>query len=134
MGSFYEYFSAADDDAAITALRDPDGVPVPSLFTEEIRLDELEYLEHALTGRDAAGIHADPRYLIQLATQFDEDSGTDECGLVTIPDSVTRAVAESDPSNPPESYEAYGDVLGKLAVVARHAVAHGHHMYGVWME
>lgn len=98
-----------------------------------IGLSDLEDLEHLLTGRSKETIAADPRFLFELATEHDEYSGVDVAGVRTVTDSFTQAIAEADPSSLPASYRAYGpDEFLRLAAVARHAIANGHHMYCLW--
>lgn len=134
MGLQYLYFTAADDDAAMTAFSAQERLPAPTVFMEEVRLHELAEFEHLLTGRSVEEIEAESRYLVQLAAEFDEDAGVDLSGLMTVTDTFARALAEADLSRLPDPYQTYHpDALRQLAEVAQHAIAHGHHMYGVWV-
>ncbi|MGC5022701.1 hypothetical protein, partial [Micromonospora sp. DT47] len=89
-------------------------------------------LENLLTGRSVQEIRADPRFDADIATQFNEEAGVVECGIVAVTDTFTRALAAGDLSTLPEAYYLYVNALRELAVVARHVVAHGHHMYCFW--
>lgn len=134
MGYQYEWFTAADDAAAIAAFSAPVRLPSPSLFSEDVRLDLLGEIEHILTGRATEDIAADPRYIAQLAQRVDEDTGMWELSLSTITDSFTTALAAADLSQLPQAYQVFEYGLQELALIARHAVTHGHHMYCAWGE
>jgi len=134
MGLQYDYFVAADDAAAIAAFSAPGGIPAPSLFTEEVRFDDLGEIEHILTGRAIAEIVADPRHAADLADRADEDTGLWEVSLSTVTDTFARALAEADLSTLPEACRDVAPALRDLVPIARHGVARGHHMYCVWGE
>ena len=134
MGLQYEWLTAADDAAAVAAFSSAQGLPAPSVFMEDVRLDMLDQFEHILTGRDIAEIVADPRYAAELANQVDEDTGVWEVSLSAVTDTFTRALAEADLSRLPEAYRDLEYGLRELVPIARHAVAQGHHMYCVWGE
>jgi hypothetical protein len=148
MGRQYTYFAAEDDEAAEAAFAlgawPPPTFPTEAMrLTEDIRLDELAHLESLLTGRSVDEIEADPRCYATIVTDFNEESGTDECGIKSVTDTFTRALAAADLSTLPDMYlgstlpEAYyshyADALRELAAVAQHAVAQGHHMYCFWV-
>jgi hypothetical protein len=131
MGLQYLYFGAEDDEAARDfMLAKP--WPPPTYFNEEIRLDMLDEFENLLTGRPAEQIRADPLFLANVATQIDEDAGVEEWGIVSVTQTFTRALANSDLSTLPADYDDFVEPLRELAVVAQHAVAHGRRMYGAW--
>jgi hypothetical protein len=138
MGLLYEYFTAEDDDAAAAMLTA--GLNPPT-FLDEVNATELHEIETLLTGQSSEEITADPRYHTLLAEQVDDGAGVSECGVVTVTDSFTRALALADDAKLREVGVAWlgehsawqGQRLVRgLAEVARHAVQQGHHMYCFW--
>lgn len=127
-------FAAPDDETAIAELGDWLGRP-PVHNDDKLRPEVLAELEELLTGRDSQEIAADPRHCVQITEIFNEDAGVVEAGLVTVTDTLTRALAIADTETlsavaavwPGGEYTVQG-----LAIVARHAAAHGHHMYSFW--
>jgi hypothetical protein len=150
MGLQCEYFSAEDDEAAATFMQamegwtwaprafggqTPPGWPSPTYPTEDIVPGELPYLENFLTGRSVQEIRAHPRFNADIVTEVDEQVRAALAGIVAMTDTFTLALAGADLSTLPEEADYLDvDVLQELAVVAQHAVAHGHHMYCFWME
>lgn len=133
MGEMHVVFAAHDDAAAIAMLGDGWGSPVHT--DDGLRLDVLEELEALLTGRDSQEIAADPRNGVQIAEIFDEGAGVVEAGLVTVTDTLTHAlaVADADALSAAAAAWSHGDYAVRgLATVARHAAAHGHHLYRFW--
>ncbi len=128
MGLQYGYFTAEDDEAAAAFML----AAWPPL-REDIRLDDLAELEELLTDRSVQDTMADRRFGAEIAEQVDEDAGVAECGVVAVTDTLTRALAVADPSTLPATWYVPVDTLRELAVVARHAVTHGHHMYCLWV-
>jgi hypothetical protein len=148
MGLQYAYFAAEDDEAATAAFTaglwpSPTFPADAKRLTEDIRLDELAYLESLLTGRSVEEIEANPRCYATIVTDFNEEAGTDECGIKAVTDTFTRALAAADlptlartyfgPMVPEAYYSHYVDALRQLAAVAQHAVARGHHIYCFWV-
>jgi hypothetical protein len=147
MGLQYAYFTAEDDEAAAAAFAlgawPPPTFPGEGMgLTEDVRLDELAYLESLLTGRSPEEITADPRCYAKIVSEFDEDAGVDLCGIMAVTDTFTRALAAADLSALPEMYlgpmlpeyhDYYRGVLRELAAVAQHAVTRGHHLYCFWV-
>jgi hypothetical protein len=133
MGRQYAYFAAKDDQVAIAAFESSAGWPPFTSFSEEIRLDDLDYIENLLTGRSVQEIRADPRFNAGIAEQIDEHAGVVECGVMTVTDTFTRALAGADLNTLPDEYRDYVVPLRDLAVVARQAASHGHHMYCLWL-
>jgi hypothetical protein len=131
MGLQYVYFTAEDDEAA--AAFAPETWPPPTYPNEDIRLDQLDDLEDLFTGRSVQEIRADPRYNADIVTDFNEEAGVVEGGIMAVTDTFTHALAVRDLSTLPAPYAVYVDALRELAVIARHAVARGHHMYCFWM-
>jgi hypothetical protein len=138
MGLLYEYFTAEDDEAAAAMLTA--GLDPPT-FLDEVSATELHEIETLLTGQSPEEITADPRYHALLAEQIDDGAGVAECGVVTVTDSLARALAFADDAKLREVGVAWlgehsawqGQRLVRgLAEVARHAVQHGRHMYCFW--
>jgi hypothetical protein len=133
MGEMNEVFAAPDDETAIAVLEDGWGPPVHR--DDGLRPQALADLEALLTGRASQEIAADPRHGAQIAEVFNEDAGVAEGGLVTITDTLTRALAAADTATLDAVAETWthGEyAVHGLATVARHAAAHGHHMYSFW--
>jgi hypothetical protein len=138
MGLLYEYFTAVDDRAAAAMLTA--GLDPPT-FLDEVNANELYEIESLLTGRSAAEITADPRFHALVAEQADDGAWGGECGVVTVTDSFTRALAAADDAQlcavgvawlgEGSAWQGQRLVRG-LAEVARHAVMHRHHMYCFW--
>jgi hypothetical protein len=131
MGLQYIYFTAKDDEAA-RAFLVVDPWPPPTYPNEAIPLDLLDDFESLLTGRPVEQIRAHPSFNADIVTQIGEHSGVAECGIVSVTDTLTSAVADVDVSALPSTYEIFADPLRELAVVARHATAHGLRMYCFW--
>lgn len=134
MGEMHIVFAASNDDAAIAVL---DGGWGPPVYRDEgLRPEALAELAALLTGRESQEIAADPRHGVQVAEFADEEGGEVEAGLVTITDTLTRALAVADTEVLSAAAIAwsYGavDSVQELANVARHAAAAGHHMYSFW--
>lgn len=139
MGHLNVVFAAQDDEAAIALLGDwgfntmSDGSPVHN--DDKLIPEELAELEALLTNRDRQEIAADPRHGVRVTEIFNEDVGGVEAGLLTVTDTLTRALAFADAEKlsaaaaawPRGEYSVHG-----LAAVARHAAAHGHHVYNFW--
>lgn len=128
-----EVFAAPDDETAIAVLEDGWGPPVHR--DDGLRPQVLADLEALLTGRASQEIAADPRNGAQIAEVFNEDAGVAEGGLVTITDTLTRALAAADTATLDAVAETWthGEYAVRgLATVARHAAAHGHRMYSFW--
>lgn len=127
-----EYFAAKDDEAATTLMAEPFEPPT---FRDELpRPHELDGLEALLTGRSIQEIAADPRFAAVIAEQVDEDAGVAECGVVTVTDTLTRALATAD-SATLAAVAAAG--LGEFSVqglvaVARQATQRGYRLYCFW--
>jgi len=135
MGMQYQYFAAGDDAAAISAFRSGKPLADPHVLMEEVMLGDLGDFEQALTGRSAEDITADPRYRREIAVDYlEEDPQVEECGLVTITDSFAQALAGADLDELPGWFSEVAEAAADLAVVARHAVANGQHMYCIWLE
>jgi len=145
MGLQYAYFTAEDDEAAAAAFA-LGSWPLPTYptkdigLTEDIRLDDLADLEGLLTGQSVQEITADPRCYAKIATDFDEGAGVDLCGIMSVTDTFTRALAAAELSTLRSiCRHYYGNddhsvgVMRELAAVAQHAVARGHHMYSFWV-
>ena len=133
MGELNVVFAAPDDDAAIAMLDDGWGLPVHE--DDKLRPGVLAELEALLTGRDSKEIAADPRHGAQVTEIFDEDAGVVEAGIVTITDTLTRALAVADAEALSEAAArwSHGEyAVQGLAAVARHAAARGHHVYSFW--
>ncbi|GLY78756.1 hypothetical protein [Actinoallomurus iriomotensis] len=127
MSLLYEFFVAEDDRAAAGVLTT--GCPRPVFRDEGIPPAALAAIESLLTGRTEAEITADPRHGAGVAELVDEDAGVAECGVLTVTDTLTRALAAASASDPGWHTEA---AVRGLAPVARHAVATGHRMYCLW--
>ena len=126
-------FAAPDDEAAIAMLEDGLGSPVHN--DDGLRPEVLAELEALLTGRDSQEIAADPRHGAQVTEIFDEDAGVVEAGILTITDTLTRAlaVARAEALSEAAARWSHGEyAVQGLAAVARHATAHGHHVYSFW--
>lgn len=126
-------FAAPDDEAAIAMLEDGLGSPVHN--DDGLRPEVLAELEALLTGRDSQEIAADPRHGAQVTEIFDEDAGVVEAGILTITDTLTHALAVADAEALSEAAArwSHGEyAVQGLAAVARHAAAHGHHVYSFW--
>lgn len=133
MGEMYIVFAAQDDEAAIAMLENFSGSPVH--HDDGLRPEELAELEALLTGRDSQEIAADPRHGVQVTEVFNEDAGVVEAGLLTVTDTLTRAlaVADTEALSTAAARWSHGEyAVQGLATVARHAAAHGHHVYGFW--
>ncbi|WP_329250258.1 hypothetical protein OG417_04705 [Actinoallomurus sp. NBC_01490] len=132
MSLLYEFFTAEDDTAAAAMLTV--ACPPPVFRTEGLRSAALADLESLLTGRTEAEINADPRHGADVAELFDEDVGVAECGVLSVTDTLTRALAAADVATlSSDAGWQIGAVRG-LAPVARHAVRNGHRMYCLWTE
>lgn len=133
MGEMNVVFAASDDEAAIAMLDDGLGRPVHT--DDKLRPEVLAELEALLTGRDSKEIAADPRHGAQVTEIFNEDAGVVEAGLLTVTDSLTRALALADAAALSAAAAAWSHgeyAVQGLAAVARHAAAHGHHLYSFW--
>ena len=133
MGEMHVVFAAQDDEAAIAMLED--GWEHPVHTDDGLRLDVLEELEALLTDRDSQEIAADPRNGVQISEIFNQDAGVVEAGLVTVTDTLTHALAAADTAALTAAAAAWSHgeyAVRGLATVARHAAAHGHHMYRFW--
>ena len=133
MGEMHIVFAAQDDEAAIAMLGDGWGPPVHN--DDGLRPEVLAELEALLTGRDSQEIAADPRHGVQITEVFNEGAGVVEAGLMTVTDTLTRALALMDAEALPAAAAAWSHgeyAVRGLATVARHAAAHGYHMYSFW--
>ncbi len=129
----YVVFAAQDDEGAIAMVGDGWGSPVHD--DDGLRSEVLAELEALLTGRDSEEIAADPRHGVQVTEIFNEDAGVVEAGLVTVTDTLTRALAVADAEALSAAAAAWSHgeyAVQGLATVARHAAAHGHHVYSFW--
>src|SRR5215469_12118833 len=127
-------FAAPDDETAIADLGDWLGRP-PVHNDDKLRPEMLAELEARLTGRDRQEIAADPRHGVQITEIFDEGAGVVEAGLVTVTDTLTHALAVADAEALSAAAAAWSHgeyAVQGLAAIARHAAAHGHHVYGFW--
>lgn len=134
MGLMYEYFAAENDGAATLILTE--AWPPPTFCDEGIPPEVLAELEALLTDRSSQDIAVDPRHGTQIATKVDEGAGVAECGVVTVTDTLTRALAAADDatlSTVAATWQHPEATLPGLAAVARHAAAHGHRMYCFWI-
>jgi len=112
-----------------------DGLGSPVHNDDGLRPEVLAELEALLTGRDSQEIAADPRHGAQVTEIFDEDAGVVEAGILTITDTLTHALAVADAEALSEAAArwSHGEyAVQGLAAVARHATAHGHHVYSFW--
>jgi hypothetical protein len=134
MGEMNIVFAAPDDAAAINRLDDwLGGQPVHK--DDGLGPEALAELEALLTGRDPREIAADPRHGVQIDELFNEDAGVVEAGLVTVTSTLTDALAVADTEALSAAAAAWSHgeyAVDGLATVARHAAAHGHHMYNFW--
>ena|SRR5512146_79997 len=134
MGEMNIVFAAPDDATAIARLDDwLGGQPVHK--DDGLDPEELAELEALLTGRDSQEIAADPRHGVQIDEIFNEDAGVAEAGLVTVTSALTHALAVADTQALSAAAAAWSRgeyAVQGLAAVARHAAAHGHHMYNFW--
>lgn len=133
MAEMYLFFAAPDDEAAIAMLGNGLGSPVHK--DDGLRPEALAELEALLTGRDRQEIAADPRHGVQVTEIFDEGAGVVEAGLVTVTDTLIRALAVADTGALSAAAAAWSHgeyAVQGLATVARQAAAHGHHVYGFW--
>jgi hypothetical protein len=125
-------FAAPDDETAIAELGDWLGRP-PVHNDDKLRPEVLAELEALLTGGDSQEIAADPRHCVQITEIFDEGAGVVEAGLMTVTDRLTHALAVADTEALSAAARSHGEyTVQGLAAVARHAAAHGHHMYNFW--
>lgn len=147
MGLLTDYFSAASDELAATALQAPGG-PLradPPFKTVETKGIEpavtLARLATALTGDDYDSVTADPQWCRLVAEDDDEESGLFISGVA---DKLTDALARADDARLPEvaaqwaqaeEFWGYGDpdvltdVLKQLVELARHATEQGERLY-----
>jgi hypothetical protein len=126
-------FAARDDEAAIAMLEDGLGPVVHD--DDGLRPDVLAELEALLTGRDSQAIAEDPRHAVQITEIFNEDAGVVEAGLMTVTDTLIRALAVADGETLSAAAARWSQgeyAVQGLATVARHAAAHGHHVYSFW--
>ncbi len=129
----YVVFAAQDDEGAIAMVGDGWGSPVHD--DDGLRSEVLAELEALLTGRDSEEIAADPRHGVQVTEIFNEDAGVVEAGLVTVTATLPRALAAADAEALSAAAAAWSHgeyAVQGLATVARHAAAHGHHVYSFW--
>jgi hypothetical protein len=132
MGEMNIVFAAPDDETAIAELGDLLQRP-PVHNADGLQPEVLAELEALLTGRDSQEIAADPRHCVQITEIFDEGAGVAEAGLVTVTDTLTHALAVADTEALSAVAASHGEyAVQGLAIVARHAVANGHHMYSFW--
>ena len=127
-------FAAPDDETAIAELGDWLGRS-PVHKDDKLRPEVLAELEALLTGRDSQEIAADPRHGAQITEIFNDDAGVVEAGLVTVTDTLTHALAVADTEALSAAAAAWSRgeyAVQGLAIVARHAAAHDHHMYSFW--
>ena len=125
-------FAAPDDETAIAELGDWLGRD-PVHNDDGLRPEALAELEALLTGRDSQEIAADPRYCVQISEILDEGAGVVEAGLMTVTDTLAHALAVADSEALSAAAASHGEyVVQGLAIVARHAAAHGHHVYNFW--
>lgn len=133
MGEMNIVFAAQDDAAAIVMLGDRWEPPVHN--DDALRPEVLAELEALLTGRESREIAADPRHGVQITEVFNEGAGVAEAGLVTVTDTLTQALAVTDSETLSAAAAAWSHgeyAVQGLAAVARHAAAHGYHMYNFW--
>ncbi|MFB9839614.1 hypothetical protein, partial [Actinoallomurus acaciae] len=102
--------------------------PPPVFRDEGLGPAALATIESLLTGRTEAEITADPRHGAGLGELVDEGAGVAECGVLTVTDTLTRALAAAPASETSVGPWADAAVRG-LAAVARHAVEREHRMY-----
>ncbi|GAA1872707.1 hypothetical protein [Myceligenerans crystallogenes] len=147
MGIMTEYFAAATDDVAASALRFPGG-PSTSGDGDPARFDtvvvpavdpfvQLAGFAQALTGRPYGEITANPRHGTLVGSSGDEgpwivavtDELTKELAAAT-PDRIARAtrdwLRESEPPAPPRRLAS---AVLQLAELAGRAVAGGRALY-----
>jgi hypothetical protein len=130
MGLVYEFFAAEDDEAATGILTA--AWPGEIVREEGVRPSDLAALEAVLTGRSDQEIAANPRHGALVAALYDEDAGVLEWGVVTVTDTLTRALAAADPATLAAAWPVSGLAVAGLAAIARLAEAHGHRMYCFW--
>lgn len=144
----YDYFSAADDETAVTAL-DPavwwaDDVGFDSLFTKGVDpAAQMGALEHLLTGRPLKEVLADPRSALMLALA---PGGGGHC-VVTLTDTLADALTAADetglaevavPWSRAEEFDGGADphdlaeFLTEFAALARRAAERRHRLYCRW--
>lgn len=129
MGVLYDYFSAASDEVAATAINriggpgaaSGDTPPLPAFDTFRTKVVEpfvnLGSVEARLTGRDDTEIGKGPRAGKILA---EADDGA--LMVVTLTDEVQTALADAD-------RKGLGPWLGELAELARRARNRGERLY-----
>lgn len=127
-------FAAPNDQTAIAELGDwLERSPVHE--DDKLRPELLAELEALLTDRDSQEIASDPRHCVQITEIFDEGAGVVEAGLMTVTDTLTHALAVADTEALSAAAAAWSGgeyAVRGLATVARHAAAHGYHMYNFW--
>lgn len=150
MGNLYDYFSAAGDDSAATAIDLIGGPAVPgrstfdAVFTKGIDPSvQMATLEELLTGRPIEEIFDDPRSAHPIGPET-EDA---EHGVVTLTDNLTQAVAAADrarlaevavPWSETEEFWGQSDpeflteFLVELSGLARRAIDRGNRLYCWW--
>lgn len=147
MGNLYEYFSAADDQAAATALDlGPAGLQKAFDVLSTTGIDpavQIGTLEELLTGRSFDDILQDPRASEPLGPATSED----EHGVVTLTDQLLDALAGADRASLAdvavpwsETEEFWGqadpgiltDFLVEFAALAKRAKERGHKLYCWW--
>jgi hypothetical protein len=133
VGAMYQFFAAEDDEAATLMLTK--AWPPPTFSDEGLPSDVLAHLEALVTGRSVQEIESDPRHEGQIAEQVDESAGVPVCGVLTVTDTLAHALTTADVSvliARSAIWQDWGSTVRGLASVARHAAAHGHHMYCFW--
>ncbi|MBC6461423.1 hypothetical protein [Actinomadura sp. HBU206391] len=147
MGNLYDYFTAADDDAAASAA-DLVGGPADGGFdvlaTKGIDpVVQMGTLEALLTGRPYKEVIRDPRQGDELRRSAEAA----EHGVATLTDSLAAALADADqrrlaevavPWSETDEFWGQADpeilagFLGELADLARRARDAGHRLYCWW--
>jgi hypothetical protein len=147
MGNLYDYFAAADDEAAASAFDLVGGPSAGGFDTVGLKgiepVVQMGTLEELLTGRPYDEIIQDPRQGGDICHR--EDDG--EHGVLSLTDSLAAALADADRQRLAEVAEPWSeteefwgdadpdiltDVLWELAELARRARDRGHRLYCRW--
>lgn len=141
MGNLYDYFSAPDDEAALTAFATgPEAAGLPTVSVKGIdSYVQMGTAEALLTGVPYERITARPRFGELLSDPEEEGSW-----LVTLDDESRDALAAATterlaevavPWSREEEFSGNADpqvlaeFLGSMAGIARPARERGHHLY-----
>jgi hypothetical protein len=148
MGNLYDYFAAADDEAAASAFDLVGGPAAGGFDTVPLKgIDpavQMGTLEELLTGRPYDAIIEDPRQGADVRTAGEEVA---EHGVITLTDTLAAALADADRRRLAEVAEPWSeteefwgdadpdilaDALWELAGLAGRARDRGHRLYCRW--